>query len=1061
MGGSCCRPFALDNIVGSLLVGLVAACFPVTASGQSKDTAENPAAVTNRVARSASAYPKLVLQRTIASQSVFAWSQDDRFVIGIDNLARSVTVWDAAAGNVVNLIPFPAFDPKSNIQAWDATVDAGDNLTVLANIRDTDSSFCTALTMRLPGGGAGEWQVETGEPMGPCIGTGLQGKLIASHNGRLRLAIGDYPFVITNVRGSPLRKLDKPEPTMAFAAALSPDGKRMALIFNIRSSSTPGQQVKTGINVFDLAAWAVISRSEVLGYYSRIAWLDNERLFLPGDHNGASRTDATAHPVPAQVIDAASGKSAGSPVPFRCYVLAVPGGAIFGAGVSNCSTLPGIGAQGLQLYDPATGWRAFGPANNSGKLIENLATTPDGKRLIVTTRGSTVRAIDAGSGAVIAETAQPDGDSYPQIEFAPDSNSIGLSRNGTFYRWDMTSAPFVALDENAAPVSKLSLETISSDGKRWYEQFTETTNQPITAVSVVNGKREARVLFDNVVAEGAIPDSPLRWVVTSTDGIILWRPRHDDPFASPEVLRTYLLNERNFFTMAPDGRYDTDLGADTADFRWVVSDAPLQSLGPQTFMRNFFEPQLGPRLMACTLTDNCEKAFRPVARVAAINRVLPKVRIASITKGPTPGSAIVDLELRAGTRANAPNGKLRSDGYDLRLFRSGSLVAQSPRSAPDSLQFDLNQWRQENRVLPGKDGVARIRLPVRVSTDGAPIEFTAYAFNEDRVKSETARLVYKPPFTAPQMRRIFVVAIGIDDYAEARLRLNFAAQDAVLISNRLATLPDAENVRLLVLADTGKSGSPKITRAALADVFGILGGTPRREALARLKAQAIDASMLEAAGPDDIVVISFSGHGWADQQGNFYLLPTDARWPDSTRAPDVASFVSTAEMSRFLRRVDAGEMALIIDACHSAASVASGGFRPGPMGDAGLGQLAFDKRMRILAATQADDVALESAKLGQGLLTYALADEGITANGGMADENRDGAITLDEWLRYAAHRLPALSQDSRVARRAGAGIGARGVDFLDGAEGKRPMQEPSLFDFTGTPSQLVLRRLHP
>jgi hypothetical protein len=139
MGGSTCRLFALDNILGSLLVGLVAACFPVTACAQSKDTADSPAAVTKWVARSASAYPKLVLQRTIAAQSVFAWSQDDRFVIGIDNLARSVTVWDAATGNIVNFIPFPAFDPKSNIQAWDATVDVSDNLTVLANIRDTDS----------------------------------------------------------------------------------------------------------------------------------------------------------------------------------------------------------------------------------------------------------------------------------------------------------------------------------------------------------------------------------------------------------------------------------------------------------------------------------------------------------------------------------------------------------------------------------------------------------------------------------------------------------------------------------------------------------------------------------------------------------------------------------------------------------------------------------------------------------------------------------------------------------------------------------------------------------
>jgi hypothetical protein len=42
-------------------------------------------------------------------------------------------------------------------------------------------------------------------------------------------------------------------------------------------------------------------------------------------------------------------------------------------------------------------------------------------------------------------------------------------------------------------------------------------------------------------------------------------------------------------------------------------------------------------------------------------------------------------------------------------------------------------------------------------------------------------------------------------------------------------------------------------------------------------------------------------------------------------------------------------MAIIIDACHSAASFEGEGFKPGPMGSRGLGQLAYDKRIRILA----------------------------------------------------------------------------------------------------------------
>ena len=43
----------------------------------------------------------------------------------------------------------------------------------------------------------------------------------------------------------------------------------------------------------------------------------------------------------------------------------------------------------------------------------------------------------------------------------------------------------------------------------------------------------------------------------------------------------------------------------------------------------------------------------------------------------------------------------------------------------------------------------------------------------------------------------------------------------------------------------------------------------------------------------------------------------------------------------------------------------------------GLGQLAYDKRMRVLAASQADQTAQETQELGQGVLTYVLLTDGL------------------------------------------------------------------------------------
>src|SRR5262249_43838475 len=141
-----------------------------------------------------------------------------------------------------------------------------------------------------------------------------------------------------------------------------------------------------------------------------------------------------------------------------------------------------------------------------------------------------------------------------------------------------------------------------------------------------------------------------------------------------------------------------------------------------------------------------------------------------------------------------------------------------------------------------------------------------------------------------------------------------------------------------------------------------------------------DAKKLDRVTPDDVVVLTFSGHGYTSRDGAFYLLPSDSGSEEAVTEDTLRRFISSQELSEWLRDVDAGQMSMIIDACHAAASVDAGGFKPGPMGNRGLGQLAYDKGMRILAASQADDVALEVARLQHGLLTYALVEEGLRSD---------------------------------------------------------------------------------
>ncbi|XHS00090.1 hypothetical protein ACFB49_16860 [Sphingomonas sp. DBB INV C78] len=604
---------------------------------------------------------------------------------------------------------------------------------------------------------------------------------------------------------------------------------------------------------------------------------------------------------------------------------------------------------------------------------------------------------------------------------------------------------------------------------------------------------------------GFHPTKPLLWIEGRGGTIDFHRilPNLDEP-ATP-FFSLYRLPGDRFFAIDAKGRYDTNLAADTRAVRWVLSDAPFQSLAPQTFMRDYYQPGLTRRLLACAGAEptSCDAAFPAIRPLAGINRVLPQVRIVKVRPGETPRTAIVSVEIADGIDPTAANGKTRSGVYDVRLFRNDRLMLHNPDQVyrdidqrqkqfdafPDTpdgaarrFEFmksqpvlgerrpeavaeiaskDVDGWRRLSRVEPDAKGHYPlldfvVDLPTAAGTENS--RFSAYAFNEDRVKSDTATFEYRRPPVPPQPRRAFIVTIGIDAYDAPRLALQFAASDATLLGERLGTIPDFE-VRRITLAGTklpdGKTR--RVTRDAIEILLSALAGGDASTSAEYLSQLGFDASSLDRVRPDDIVIISFSGHGWADPQGNFYLLPADAKWPEGELAPDVSTLLSSANLSLYLDAIPAAEIALIIDACHSAASVDAGNFKPGPMGDAGLGQLAFDKGIRILAATQTDDVALEDPVLRQGLLTYALASEGITATGGKADRNGDGRITVDEWFAYAAKRLPSLSADARLGRLTTDTSGARGWARANAGSAKPMVQEPALFDFNAGGSNILLR----
>jgi Caspase domain len=505
----------------------------------------------------------------------------------------------------------------------------------------------------------------------------------------------------------------------------------------------------------------------------------------------------------------------------------------------------------------------------------------------------------------------------------------------------------------------------------------------------------------------------------------------------------------------PSGRFDTGTLESISGFSWVISDDPFRPLSPEIFMRDYYEPRLLPRLLACHDAEArgdaeaCKKAFKEVRPLAALNRIQPDVKITGVQRGASADEAFVDVEVAGKEDSSQKNGKIKTDVYDLRLFRDGQIVGQWPIPLGGmGGAEDIKQWQNESKV-PVSDGGTKVvhRFTVRLAgrDAGQPVRLTAYAFNEDRVKSETAAdESYKVPSDiTPATPRAYVITIGVNAYQNPKWKLGYAVKDAQDIAGALQQIQGYEVVSVPIVS-TDDPG-PKIDQATKANIqamLALLAGTGEADRR-RLKTEigaVIDK--LQKVTPDDLVIIAFSGHGYTDPKSRFYLLPSDSGMESTVSDAILPKFISSDELSQWLRDVDAGEMVMLIDACHSAASVPEG-FKPGPMGDRGLGQLAYDKGMQILAATQADDVALESEKLGQGLLTYALVQDGLKAHKA-ADAGK--SITVKTWLHYAEKRVPELYDDILAGK-----LKLVGKDpIIDPAfysQVARHAQTPALFDF--------------
>ena len=523
-------------------------------------------------------------------------------------------------------------------------------------------------------------------------------------------------------------------------------------------------------------------------------------------------------------------------------------------------------------------------------------------------------------------------------------------------------------------------------------------------------------------------------VSASADGTTrLW-----DPETGKELCQLVNMRDGGYVVVSPSGRFDTDNLEEIRGLHWIMPDDPFRPLPMEIFMRDYYEPRLLPRILS-------GEKFSELPSLTDLNRVQPKIEKITLTPQDDPGLVTVKVRVSSGAGPCVKDGRhssCESGVYDLRLYRDGQLVGQSPSSPANGSdanftglprQIQLARWRETSAVR-SKEGVplttasgqqeidfTNIRLPRR--SDVSQVEFTAYAFNEDRVKSATSQpTIYSLAQPRPgARRRAYVIAVGVDATSDPSLRLAFAPNGARqierLLKEKLQSQYEVVTVPLMseYREDATELTQDLATKSNLQATLRILSG---REVGLGQRQSLPNQEPLRAATPDDLVLLYVASHGYADQNGKFYIVPSDIGDPSGVSeqllnrclqssdqsAACVAAreflrhSISSDELTQWLETIDAGQMVLILDSCHSAA-VSGPGFKPGPMGDRGFGQLSYDKGMLVLAATQPENVDWGTLELGdRSLLTYALTQQQIAGP----------AFDLKRWLEQASIEVPVL-----------------------------------------------------
>lgn len=602
----------------------------------------------------------------------------------------------------------------------------------------------------------------------------------------------------------------------------------------------------------------------------------------------------------------------------------------------------------ISLRDPATG-RELRTLSGHPKNINAIVFSPDGRSLVSLSDDRTVKVWDVTSGRAMRTLQNEYG--AASAAFSPDGRVLAVADGqGYVVLWDVASGRKLRTGPDRHPQG-ITRIAFSPDGQTVVSSGNDSTIILWDAVSLAQ-LRTFRGHFGTVYSVVFSPDGR-NLISAGADGTTkVWRTD------SGELLATIVANETgDWLTITPEGFFvSSEKGADNIN---VVRGLDVWSVN------QFYQALYRPDLVREKLAGDPRGLVRDAAAQLDLGKAIasgnaPLVSIVS----PVGGASTNDLQINA----------------EIELTERGGGIGR--------IEWRVNGLTTGVEAAPTATAGQPLRLRRQLALDAGNNTIEVVAYNAaNLIASEPARVVVAsqaPAGPVASSGRLFVIAAGVNDYADTRFKLQLSVADV----NALAQ----------AFADSGKTLYQSVVVKTLVDKD--------------VTRDGIDAAFREVvanATPNDTFVLYLAGHGRTIDGRYFYVPQTFAINGAASSVAIInaavkAQGIAQEQWQAWFSQVPAKKSVILFDTCESGTLTSDQNSTKLLEQGAASDRLAQATGRSIITASSGTTEAIEGYR-GHGLFTYNLLD-GLNR----ADSDNNGTIEVTELAAYVYAQVTALSE---------------------------------------------------